>query len=117
MKKRNANKIKQQKWLENRRPKSLAERNLDGFCEGGDLANLFQTILAHYKKVFVDDVEVKPMVCPVYEIEMKDKAIRPLHINVAQKMPYTLRDGAKAQLDRLFAKGIFRWLKEARRNN
>ena len=54
------------------------------------------------------------MMRPAYEIEMKNKPIKPLHLNATGKTPYALRDGAKAKLDRLVAKRILRWLKEGK---
>ena len=39
------------------------------------------------------------MMRPAYEIEMKNKPIKPLHLNATGKTPYALRDGAKAKLE------------------
>ena len=54
------------------------------------------------------------MIGPAYEIEMKNEPIKPLHINVARKTPFVLRDGAKAELLRLVDKGILCWLDEGK---
>ena len=67
-----------------------------------------------YAKVFDDVEELKPMIGPAYEIEIKNEPIKPLHINVARKTPFPLRDGTKAELQRLVYKGILRWLDEGK---
>ena len=69
-------------------------------------------MVEHYKDVFDDSVELKPMIGPEYEIEMKDEPIKPLHLNVPRKTPFALRDGAKAELDNLVTKGVLRKLEE-----
>ena len=69
-------------------------------------------MVEHYKDVFDDSVKLKPMIGPEYEIEMKDEPIKPLHLNVPRKTPFALRDGAKAELDNLVAKGVLRKLEE-----
>ena len=93
-------------------PKKIAQQDLNQFCEGGDLKKLFQKAIAHYKKVFDDVEELKPMVGPAYEIELKDEPINSLHLKVARKTPFGPIDGAKPELDRLMAKGVLCWLKE-----
>ena len=65
-----------------------------------------------YRHVFDDSVELKPMIGPQYEIELKDEPIKPLHLTVPRKTPFALRDGAKAERDSLVAKGVLRKLKE-----
>ena len=65
-----------------------------------------------YAKVFDDSEELKPMMGLAYANEMKNEPIKALHLNVPCKTPYTLREEAKAELDRLVVKGILRWLKE-----
>ena len=60
----------------------------------------------HYKKVFDDAEELKPVVGPAYEIELKGEPIKALHLNAARKTPFALRDGTKAKLDRLVAKCV-----------
>ena len=54
-----------------------------------------------YKDMFEDYVELKPMIGPEYKIEMKDKPIKPLHLNVPRKTPFAPIDGAKAEFDNL----------------
>ena len=58
---------------------------IDDFNESYDLDELFQTVVDHYQDVFDDSIELKPMIGPAYEIEMKDEPIKPLHINVPRK--------------------------------
>ena len=62
--------------------------------------------MAYCKKVFDDSEEIKPLVCPAYEIELKDEPIKPLNLNVARKSSFGLRDGAKAELERVVANSI-----------
>ena len=69
-------------------------------------------MVEHYKDVFDDSVELKPMIGPKYEIEMTDEPIKQLHLNVPRKPPFALRDRAKAELDNLVAKGVLRKLEE-----
>ena len=52
------------------------------------------------------------MIEPKYEIVMKNKPIKPLHMSVARQTPFASQDGANAELLRLIDKGILRWLKE-----
>ena len=53
------------------------------------------------------------MLGPEYEIELKkDIQVKPLHLNVVKKIPFALKDGARAELQRLIDKGILRWLDE-----
>ena len=92
--------------------KKRMEDILGDFDESFDLEELFQTAVDHYKEVFDDSVELKPMIGPAMKIEMKDEPIKPLHLNVPRKTPFALRDGAKAELDSLVAKGILRKLTE-----
>lgn len=43
-----------------------------------------------YKDVFDDSVELKPMIGPEYEIELKYEPIRLLHLNIPRKTSFAL---------------------------
>ena len=69
---------------------------------------MFKSMTEYFKKAFDDWVELKPMIGLEYEIKMKNKPIKPLHLIVPCKTPFALRDRAKAELDNLVAKGVLR---------
>ena len=54
-------------------PKNCFEDVLGKFYELYGLEELFQTMVDQYKDVFDDSVELKPMIGPKYEIELKDE--------------------------------------------
>ena len=88
----------------------IQEDVLGKFDESYGLKELFQTMVDQYKIVFDDSVELKPMISPEYQIELRDEPIKPLHLNILRKTPIALRDGAKAELDNLVAKRVLRRL-------
>ena len=93
-------------------PKKLAMLKLERMDEEGPLQEIFDKLVGLYNHVFDDLEELKPMIGPAYEIEMKKEPIKPLHLNVACKTPFAFRDGAKQELQRLVDQGILRWFEE-----
>ena len=93
-------------------PKKLAKLELERFNKDSPLEEVFSKLEELYSQVFDDSKELKPMIDPAYEMEMKNEPIKPFYLNVAHKMPFALREGARAELQRLIDKGILHWLEE-----
>ena len=73
-------------------PENCLEDVLGQFDELYGLDELFQTMVDLYKDAFNDSVELKPMIGPKYEIELKDEPIKPLHLSVPCKTPFALSE-------------------------